>query len=128
MSFDFSQRTFFRLEAKYLKYVKLGKKTWHHATKEKYRWHLEYNEQLIKETLQNPHNIKWDKNNPDVYFYVKETERYYVGPNITANLRKFRYLIIVVQKDHRSLRLYILLSIYQEVSKYGHAKSKNRLR
>jgi len=104
MTFDFSQRTFIRLKAKCLKYVKLGKKTWYHATREKHRWHLEYNEELIKQTLENPDNIKWDKNNPDTHLYIKKIKNYYVGPNITVDMQKFRYFIIIVQKNYRFIR------------------------
>jgi len=80
MAFDFSQMTSFRLRAKLLRYVILGKKTWRHIIKERHRGHVQYNEKLIRETLQNPDSIRQNEDDLDVYFYIKKVEKYWVGP------------------------------------------------
>ncbi len=100
MSFDFSQTSSFRLKAKKLGYVTLGKKTWNHATKERHREHIEYNEQLLKETLRNPDNII-QEDDPSIYLYIKKIKKYRIRPDITVDAQRFRYFTIVVQKDRR---------------------------
>jgi len=100
MSFDFSQRNSFRLKAKKLGYVTLGKKTWEHATEERHREHIRYNEQLLKETLQNPERII-QEDDPSIYLYVKKIKKYRIKPGITVDAQRFRYFTIVVQKDLR---------------------------
>lgn len=100
MSFDFSQRNSFRLKAKKLGYVTLGKKTWEHATEERHREHIRYNEQLLKETLQNPDRII-QEDDPSIYLYVKKIKKYHIKPGITVDAQRFRYFTIVVQKDLR---------------------------
>lgn len=101
MGFDFSQTSSFRLNAKNLGYVTLSKKTWDHVIKERDREHAKYNEQLIKETLQNPDNIKQSDDDPSVYLYIKKTQEYRIRPDITVDMQRFRYFTIVVQKDRR---------------------------
>ena len=101
MSFDFSQKTEFKLKAKQLNYVTLGKKTWDHIIREKEREHIEYNEELLKKTLQNPDIIKEDEEDPNVLLYFKKVQKYYLDPTITINVRNFNYFTIVVQKKYR---------------------------
>lgn len=101
MTLDFSQTISFRLKAKNLGYVTLSKKTWDHVIKERDREHVKYNDQLLKETLQNPDNIKQSDDDPSVYLYVKKTQEYRIRPGITVDTHRFRYFTIVVQKDRR---------------------------
>ena len=101
MAFDFSRMTSFRLRAKLLRYVILGKKTWRHIIKERHRGHVQYNEKLIRETLQNPDSIRQNEDDLDVYFYIKKAEKYWVGPGISVTTKEFRYLIVVVEKNRR---------------------------
>ena len=75
--------------------------------KEREREHVKYNEQLLKETLQNPDDIKEVNENPNLYFYIKKTQKYYLKPGITVNIRKFRYFTILVEKNRR-----FILTIY----------------
>ena len=105
MSIDFSKVTFLKLKAKKLGYVSLTKKTFKHVIEEREREHVKYNEQLLKETLQNPDNIKEDNEDPNVHFYIKKTQKYYLKPDITTvNVRRFRYFTVLVDKT----RLFII--------------------
>jgi len=101
MAFDFSRTTSFRLGAKLLRYVILGKKTWRHIIKERHRGHVQYNEKLIRGTLQSPDNIRQNEDDPDVYLYIKEAEKYWIKPGISVTTKEFRYFIVVVEKNRR---------------------------
>lgn len=101
MAFDFSRTTSLRLGAKLLRYVTLGKKTWHHIIKERHRGHVQYNEKLIRETVQNPDSIRQNEDDLDVYLYIKKAEKYWVGPGISVTTKEFRYFIVVVEKKRR---------------------------
>ena len=101
MVFDFSRTSSFRLGAKLVRYVTLGKKTWHHIIKERHRGHVQYNEKLIRETLQNPDSIRQNEDDLDVYLYIKKAEKYWVGPDISVTTKEFRYFIVVVEKNRQ---------------------------
>ena len=101
MTLDFSKITFLKLKAKKLGDVVLTKKTFKHVVEEKEREHVKYNEQLLKETLHNPDNIKEDNKDPNIYFYIKKTQKYYLKPDITVNVRMFRYFTVLVEKNRR---------------------------
>jgi len=101
MAFDFSRTTSFRLGAKLVRYVTLEKKTWHHIIKERHRGHVQYNEKLIRETVQNPDSIRQNEDDLDVYLYIKKAEKYWVGPDISVTTKEFRYFIVVVEKNRR---------------------------
>jgi len=71
----------------------------------KEREHVKHNEQLLEETLRNPDYIKEDNEDPNVYFYIKKTQKYYLEPDITTvNVRRFRYFTVLVDKN----RLFII--------------------
>ena len=110
MGFDFSQKTAFKLKAKQLNYVTLGKKTWDHIVREKEREHIKYNEKLLKETLQNPDIIKEDEEDPNILLYFKKVQKYYLDPSITISVKNFSYFTIVVQKKYRFIMTIYLSS------------------
>lgn len=101
MTLDFSQASSLKLKAKKLGYVVFGKKTFEHIIKERLREHIKYNERLLKETLENPDTIKQDDECPNIYLYVKRIQKYYLSPDITVNVKKFRYFTVVVEKNYR---------------------------
>jgi len=101
MAFDFSRKTSFRLGAKLLRYVTLGKKTWHHIIKERHRGHVQYNEKLIRGTLESPDSIRQNEDDPGVYLYIKEAEKYWIKPGISVTTKEFRYFVVVVEKNRR---------------------------
>ena len=99
MTLDFSKVTFLKLKAKKLGHVVLTKKTFKHITEGRGREHILYNVELLKETLRNPDNIKEDNKDPNVYFYSKKTQRYYLKPGTTMDVAKFPYFTILANKD-----------------------------
>ena len=101
MAFDFSRTNSFRLRAELLRYVILGKKTWRHIIKERHRGHVQYNEKLIRETLQNPDSIRQNEDDLDVCLYIKKAEKYWIKPGISVTTKEFRYFIVVVEKNRR---------------------------
>jgi len=65
----------------------------------KEREHVKHNEQLLEETLRNPDYIREYNEDPNVYFYIKKTQKYYLEPDIaTVNVRRFRYFTVRRQK------------------------------
>ncbi len=104
MTLDFSKVTFLELKAKKLGYVVLTKRTFEHVIIEREREHILYNEQLFRETLRNPDNIKESNEDPNLYFYSKKTHKYYLKPDTTVDVSKFRYFTVLVDRN----RLFII--------------------
>ena len=101
MTLDFSRTTFLKLKAKKLGDVVLTKTIFEHVIVEREREHIIYNEQLFRETLRNPDNIKESNEDCNLYFYSKKTQRYYLKPDTTVDVSKFRYFTVLVDRNRR---------------------------